>query len=68
MNDRSFGGAVIATVPNDWHIASTGDFNGDSKTDILWRHDSGSVATWDMNDRSFGGAVIATVPNDWHIV
>jgi hypothetical protein len=68
MNDRSFGGAVIANVPNDWHIAGTGDFNGDGKTDILWRNDSGAVATWDMNDRSFGGAVIDTATgNDWHI-
>ncbi len=37
------------------------DFNGDGKTDILWRDDSGSIATWNMNDRSSGGAVIATV-------
>jgi hypothetical protein len=46
----------------------TGDFNGNGKTDILWRNDGGAVATWDMDDHSFTGAVIATGPNDWHIV
>ncbi len=67
MNDRSYGGLVIANVSNDWHTAGTGDFNGDGKADILWRNDSGAVATWDMNDRSYGGLVIANVSNDWHI-
>jgi hypothetical protein len=47
--------------------STPGDFNGDGKTDILWRNDSGAVATWDMNDRSSSGAVIGTATNDWHI-
>jgi hypothetical protein len=43
------------------------DFNGDGKSDILWRNDSGAVATWDMDDRSSSGAVIGSATNDWHI-
>jgi hypothetical protein len=43
------------------------DFNGDGRSDILWRNDSGAVATWNMNDRSSNGAVIGTATNDWHI-
>jgi hypothetical protein len=43
------------------------DFNGDGKSDILWRSDGGSIATWDMNDRSYSGALIGSAPNDWHI-
>jgi FG-GAP repeat len=27
----------------NWIIAGTGDFNGDGKSDILWRHSSGAV-------------------------
>jgi hypothetical protein len=31
---------------SDWHVAGTGDFNGDGRTDILWRSDSGQVTDW----------------------
>jgi hypothetical protein len=30
----------------DWHIQGIGNFNGDGKTDILWRNDNGDVALW----------------------
>jgi len=29
-----------------WHVAGTGDFNGDGRDDILWRHDNGTVTEW----------------------
>ena len=29
-----------------WHVVGTGDFNGDGRTDILWRNDSGRVTDW----------------------
>ncbi|HYC95243.1 MAG TPA: FG-GAP-like repeat-containing protein, partial [Sphingomicrobium sp.] len=29
-----------------WQVEGTGDFNGDGRDDILWRHDSGAVASW----------------------
>jgi hypothetical protein len=32
-----------------WHIIETGDFNGDARTDLLWRNDNGAVAEWLMN-------------------
>ncbi len=59
------------TVDNSWKIAGTGDFNGDSKADILWRNDDGSVNIWLMN----GANVLATGPvpqapivdNSWKI-
>jgi hypothetical protein len=44
------------------------DFNFDLRSDILWRNDNGTVATWDMNGaevlgmHSFSGA-----PPDWHL-
>jgi hypothetical protein len=47
--------AIIATVPIDWQIAGTGDFNSDRKGDILWRNDNGTNAIWFMN-----GAAVAT--------
>ena len=40
---------LVGTPGNDWQIAGTGDFNGDGKSDILWRQISGAVAIWLMN-------------------
>jgi WD40 repeat protein len=66
--------AIIATpaqAPNDWHIEDVLDVNGDGKSDILWRNDNGSVATWQMNGLQMGPTAIiangAAAPSDWHI-
>lgn len=37
------GGNSSVTVDNAWHIASTADFNGDNRADILWRNDAGVI-------------------------
>ncbi len=47
------------------------NFNGtvDNRSDILWRHNNGTIAIWDMNGAtisSFGSP--ASVPNNWRIV
>jgi hypothetical protein len=60
---------VFANAPNSWHIEGTGDFNGDGKADILWRHDDGTVGTWHMN----GATVLSTqtfgvTSNEWHLL
>ena len=67
------GGQVTASIGlgitgTDWHIAGTGDFDGDGKGDILWRHDSGVVAIWEMNGGQVKASLgVATVGTDWHI-
>src|SRR6266511_3453408 len=43
---------------------------GDSKSGVLWRHDSGQVYFWEMNGlgtKSEGSVAHAPVPSDWHI-
>ena len=58
MNGSSIIGSGAITVDGstpvspgqDWHIVETGDFNGDNKTDILWRNDNGQLAEWLMNN------------------
>jgi hypothetical protein len=62
--------ANAGQVPSSYHIAGTGDFDGNGRSDILWRNDNGSVAIWD-NGQAAGGHVVANagvVTSDWHIV
>jgi hypothetical protein len=60
------GGAAVSA---DWHIGGVADFNGDGKSDILWRNNSGAVAEWNMNGTAIAsaGAVAggAVVTADW---
>ena len=73
--DGTFTGNVAnlnTTVPTDWQIVGTGDFNGDGITDVLWRSNDGTVRDWlGQSNGAFVGNVArvnTTVPNDWHIV
>jgi hypothetical protein len=43
---RDNGSSFLVNPGNQWQVAGTGDFNGDGRTDILWRHDSGVVVDW----------------------
>jgi hypothetical protein len=65
------GGIVNQTVGNDWKIAGTADFNGDSFNDILWRNVSGQLSQWvgtaNGGFTGNGGVVNQTVGNDWKI-
>ena len=39
----------LGVVPTSWNVAVTGDFNGDGKSDILWRNTNGDTSIWFMN-------------------
>ena len=58
-------------VDNSWKISGTGDFNGDSKSDLLWRNDDGSVNIWLMDGAYVLSAGLVTpysvVDNNWKI-
>ena len=32
-----------------WHVVTTGDFNGDGKSDLLWQNDDGHVWETQLN-------------------
>ena len=56
MNGTSISGiGNPGSVGLDWTIQGVGDFNGDGKADILWRHTSGLVGIWLMNGTSIVG-------------
>jgi hypothetical protein len=50
-------GQGVGTITNDDRIPIN-DFNGDGKSDILWRNDAGPMSIWDMN----GGNLLASNP------
>jgi len=59
----------INTVPIDWQIAGNGDFNGDGRSDILWRNSTtGQNWLYLMNSATIASSLgINTVPIDWQI-
>jgi hypothetical protein len=62
---QNFGANGTAAV---W---GAGDFNGDSKSDILWQHDNGTAAIWTMDGTdvlSVGAAGSFNPGADWHLI
>jgi hypothetical protein len=37
---------ALTTVSTNWQVVGVGDFNGDGRSDILWRNDAGQVSDW----------------------
>jgi Ca2+-binding RTX toxin-like protein len=61
---------VIGIVPvnQGWNISGTGDYNGDSKADILWRNNSGLTYLWTVDGlNKLGEGTIRQVDNSWQI-
>ncbi|MFO1101361.1 MAG: FG-GAP-like repeat-containing protein [Methylocystis sp.] len=51
-----------------WSLTSRMDYNGDGKSDILWRYTNGSLAMWLMNGASvLQTANLGIVPSSWSI-
>jgi hypothetical protein len=52
----TFNGATVAPDAS-WHVVEVGDFNGDGRSDVLWRNDSGAMTEWLMS----GATIMSTV-------
>lgn len=49
-NRLSGSGSLVAPADLNWRVAGTGDFNGDGRADIFWRHaTNGSTSLWFMD-------------------
>jgi hypothetical protein len=83
-NRLSFGGAInddiliakydisgVSSIILTSSIPHRTDFNGDGKSDILWRNTDGSVETWLMNGSTVTAANLVTpnsiVDSSWKI-
>jgi hypothetical protein len=58
----------LAEVATTFQIAGVGNFDGDSDSDIVWRHQDGTTVTWTMQD----GVLLQTqnfgvVDTEWQI-
>lgn len=60
-----------STVDRSWKVADIGDYNGDGVSDLLWRHSSGVVTTWQGHaDGSFTDTYATNgrfIPLDWQV-
>src|SRR5262249_19662698 len=70
----SLGGGPIQNnlFDNDWQIAASGDFNGDGKSDLVWRRGSDGLTEIQFVNgmTAVGGGVLANNPFDssWNVV
>jgi Ca2+-binding RTX toxin-like protein len=54
-----------------WRVAGFGDFNGDGREDVLWRHSSGVIGQWSGQTGQFtnnSGVAANAVDNSWSVV
>jgi hypothetical protein len=70
---------ISGQVPNpggvsdaNWRVVGLGDFNGDSRVDMLWQHQvNGNLAAWFLNGTNLiGSAALAQTVGDpnWRVV
>jgi hypothetical protein len=65
--DNSGAGAAWVFV-QPVRLTATHDFNGDGKSDILWRNSDGTVGMWLMNGTQFTPSSFGVLPLSWTIV
>ena len=63
--------AIVGDNPGpQWDIEGAGDFNSDTRPDILWQHDNGQVAVWMMDGSAVQSSVLvgANPGSEWQVV
>jgi Ca2+-binding RTX toxin-like protein len=72
MNGTQIDSAVsLGTPPTNWGIVDAhGDYNGDGKSDILWRDSTtGTTVLWQMNGTQIDSSTnLGAIPLNWNVV
>jgi Ca2+-binding RTX toxin-like protein len=69
MDGATFTGTSFGAVPASWTLLDGhGDYNGDGKSDLLWRNTDGTLATWQMDGATFAGHSFGVVPTSWTVL
>jgi hypothetical protein len=51
-----------------WSLAQVGDYDGNGKSDLLWRDAAGDTYIWFMNGTAVSSVgFVATVPSPWAV-
>lgn len=62
------GGGFVSAVDVSWSIVGTGDFDGDGRSDILWRNADSTLAVWRMDGTTvLGGGSVYRPGTDWTV-
>ena len=63
-------GGTVVDPGSSWSVAGVADFNGDGRSDLLWRNSDGELVTWLMNGSTIeASAGISTAPDaSWSVV
>lgn len=62
--------AATYSLPAGWHVAGTGNFNGDDKDDVLLRHDNGTLTEWlggTGGSMAWNAAATYGLSTTWHV-
>ncbi len=69
LNETTITSSATISTPMGWHVQAAGDFNRDSKADIVLQNNDGLPQIWLMNGTSVTSTV--TLPNpssSWHVI
>jgi FG-GAP repeat len=60
---------LLGNVAPTWNVISTGDYNGDGKSDLLWQDTGGDTVVWFLNGFAVSStALIGTIsPSVWTV-
>ena len=58
----------LGNIATTWSIVQTGDYDGNGKSDLLWRDNVGNTAIWFMNGVALSSTgSLGNIPTVWTV-